>query len=465
MATNSSKFFTPHSVFITSVDGVSFDLTSAVGAFSYYEDIYKPFISASMVVMDSGQNFIGTLPIQGGEIVTFKLENVKKQLVTYEFCVYKVYNRQVMSNKQTYCLAMLSKEAMINEKTRCLQKQKDLPDQIVRKILTEDLGVKADNIITETSKFKINMFPNGRKPHAVIQSLMARCVPKSAKFRKGGGVSDAKPSGELGTNATKSSGTAGYLFFQNKDGFVFESMDRLCSDGTDTFGGKPPIAEYYSRPAVDSITESSFNTIEFYKFIDEIDIMDKMNNGIYSTHMCYFDLAAQKYEEYNYNMKETFDTMSHLGSQIDVPKFQKELSSKPSRVMTILLDSEMWYDGAGIANPEEDGDAEFPDFAKYYTAQAIGRRYLMENQKLEIMIPGNSDLKVGDKVKVMLPNVSAEALRNSSQYDEENSGTYLIAQLSHNYQLVKESGEPEFTTMVNLIRDTYGMKEYDSNVK
>jgi len=141
------------------------------------------------------------------------------------------------------------------------------------------------------------------------------------------------------------------------------------------------------------------------------------------------------------------------------------LSSTPSRVMTILLDSEMWYNGTGIANPEEDGDAEFPDFAKYYTAQAIGRRYLMENQKLEIMIPGNSDLKVGDKVKILLPNVAAEDIRNSKQYDEENSGTYLIAQLSHNYQLVKESGEPEFTTMANLIRDTYGMKEYDSNVK
>ena len=89
----------------------------------------------------------------------------------------------------------------------------------------------------------------------------------------------------------------------------------------------------------------------------------------------------------------------------------------------------------------------------------------MENQKVEVVIPGNSSLRVGDKVKIYIPNVAAEEIREGQQWDEENSGTYLIAQLSHNYQLVKESGEPEFTTVLNLIRDTYGIKEYDSGVK
>ena len=242
-------------------------------------------------------------------------------------------------------------------------------------------------------------------------------------------------------------------------------MDLLCSDGSDTFGGSAPVAEYYSRPAAGQSSESAFNTIESYKFTDEIDIIDKLNNGIYSTHMCYFDLSSQKYEEYNYDMKTTFNNMSHLGSQTSVPKYQKDLSAKPSRIMTVLLDPELWYDGDGIANPEEDGDAEFPDYAKYYTAQSIGRRYLMENQKVEVVIPGNSSLRVGDKVKIYIPNVAAEEIREGQQWDEENSGTYLIAQLSHNYQLVKESGEPEFTTVLNLIRDTYGIKEYDSGVK
>ena len=310
----------------------------------------------------------------------------------------------------------------------------------------------------------MSMFPNGRKPHAIIQSLMARTRPKSSKFKKGGGVEDAQPGGELGASATKASGTAGYLFFQNADGFVFKSMDLLCSDGSDTFGGSAPVAEYYSRPAAGQSSESAFNTIESYKFTDEIDIIDKLNNGIYSTHMCYFDLSSQKYEEYNYDMKTTFNNMSHLGSQTSVPKYQKDLSAKPSRIMTALLI--LNYGMTEMVLPTQKKMVT----QSFLTMQSITQRsqlktILMENQKVEVVIPGNSSLRVGDKVKIYIPNVAAEEIREGQQWDEENSGTYLIAQLSHNYQLVKESGEPEFTTVLNLIRDTYGIKEYDSGVK
>ena len=133
--------------------------------------------------------------------------------------------------------------------------------------------------------------------------------------------------------------------------------------------------------------------------------------------------------------------------------------------MSILLDHESWYSDENVARLEEDGDAEFPDYAKYWVTQSIGRRYLMENQKMEISVPGNSDLKVGDKIVVLIPNMAAEAIRVEQQYDEENSGTYLVAQLSHNYICKKENGNPEFITRMALIRDTYGIKEYESNVK
>lgn len=460
-----AKFFNPRKVTLTSVDGNQYDITKLVGALSYFEDIYTPFVSANMFIIDSGQNLIGTLPIQGGEKVTIRLENVKKEMVEYELSVWKIFNRKIEKNMQYYNLALLSEEAMNNESARIVEKYKAHPEAIVQDILKNVLKTRKD-IQTETSQFKMCMFPNGRKAHAVIQSLMSRTVPKSARFKKGGGgASNKKSNKDLGGNSKDASGTAGYLFFENKDGFVFKSMDLLCSDGTDSFGGTPPVAVYYSRPAVGMTADKNFYTIEEYKFTDEIDIVEKLNNGIFSTHMCYFDISAQKYEEYTYDMSKTFDNMSHLGSQDDLAKYQRELGEKPSRIMTILLDHEAWYSDENIANPDENGDAEFPDYAKYYTAQAIGRRYLMENQRVEITIPGNSDLKVGDKLKIMIPNMAAESLRERQAFDEENSGTYLIAQLSHNYQFIKESGEPEFTTKAALIRDTYGIKEYDSKVQ
>jgi len=86
----------------------------------------------------------------------------------------------------------------------------------------------------------------------------------------------------------------------------------------------------------------------------------------------------------------------------------------------------------------------------------------MENQKLEIEIPGNMELSVGDKIKVMLPNMSAQSSRETEPYDRENSGTYLISALSHNNVFLNSS---MCTTRLELIRDIYGMKDSTSNVK
>jgi len=321
-------------------------------------------------------------------------------------------------------------------------------------------------LFSEESQFKMSIFPNGRKCHALIQSLMYKTVSKTTKFNKSNNTDDTKSESELGgDNKKKASGTAGYLFFENKDGFVFQSMDKLCSDGSDSFGGTMPVETYFSRPSVGMPPDQVFYNIENYAFDGDIDMSEKLNDGIFSTHMCYFDMSAQKYEEYTYDMSKTFDNMSHLGSQTKLAKYQKELAKRPSRVMSILLDSELYYNGEGIANPEEDGEAQFPDYAKYYTAQSIGRRYLMDTHKLQIEIAGNSDLKVGDKIKVMLPNMVAEKLRVEQPYDEESSGTYLISALSHNYAMIVDNGSPEFSTRLELIRDTMGIKEYDSNVK
>jgi len=465
MTTNSAKTFKPSKVTLTSVSGEEFVITDLIGIFSYFEDIFTPFVSANMSVIDSGMNLIGTLPIQGGEKVNVTFTNIQKEEVTYELLVWKVFNRQFDRKVQVYNLALLSPEAIANETARATDKLKGKTEAIVQYLLQNELKTKKQ-LFAESSKFSENMFPNGRKCHAIIQKLMVRCVPKTSKFESGGSPAAAtQGSQNLGENAQKSKGTAGYLFFENKDGFFFQSIDKLCSDGTDSFDGKPPVATYESRPAVNNNAEQNFYTIEEYKFTDEIDIIDKLNNGVFSTHMCFFDLSAQKYEEYQYDMRETFKNMSHLGSQTKLPQAQAESAAKPSRIMSILLDHESWYSDEKVARLEEDGDAEFPDYAKYWVTQSIGRRYLMENQKIEISVPGNSELKAGDKIVILIPNMSAEALRVEQQYDEENSGTYLISQLSHNYICKKENGSPEFITRMALIRDTYGIKEYESNVK
>lgn len=467
MANPSNKSIELVQALLYDVNNTKYDITKISTGFFYYEDIFSPFVTAVINLHDSGQNLIGNLPIQGGERIVVKIKDVRDKISEYEMYVWKIYNRQFTKNSQNYNLALISKEALFNEGVRITEPLSGLPNDIVKKILQEYLATDKE-IKTETAKYKIKFYPNGKKAHAIIQTLMYKSVSKNSSqpSETSGKASSDKSKTSLPKDTKKASGTAGYLFFENKDGFVFKSMDLLCSDGTDSFGGEPPVATYIYKPITDPAKQDNYYTIEEYKFENEIDMIDQLRNGIFSTYMVYYNYSTGAYEEYTYSLSETFKNMSHLGSQDKLPAFQEKMSSYPSRVMSMILDHETWFDGEEPASPEEkDGGSaktQFPDYQKYYVSQGIARKYLMENQKMELTIPGNTDLKVGDKIKILIPNVSAEQERNTKPYDEESSGTYLIAKLSHNNVFLNNS---TCTTKLELIRDTYGIKEYSSKVK
>jgi hypothetical protein len=456
---------------LADVKGKEYDITKICVAFAYYEDIFSPFVTAVLHVVDSGMNLIGNLPIQGGEKVYVKIKDVRNTTHEYELHVWKIYDRQFTKSVQEYNLALISKEGLYNEGVRITEKLSGLPDKIVKDIMTKYLNTKK-KVDVETAKYNINFYPNGKKAHSIIQTIQYKSVPKNSTPSKGKSK-DSKRTGSkssIPTNTDVASGTAGYLFFENKDGFVFKSMDLLCSDGTDTFKGAPPVATYTYKPTLNQADQSNYFVIEEYTFTDELDMVDQMRNGIYSTYMVFYNYSTGAYEEYTFNLADTFNAMSHLGSQTKLPQFQNDLSQYPTRIMSMILDHETWFDGEGPGSNEEKdrgknnttGGSNFPDYQKYYVSQGIARRYLMENQKMEIIIPGNMSLKVGDKIKILIPNMASESNRSTQQYDEENSGTYLISKLSHNNMFLNTFN---CSTKLELIRDTYGIKDYPSKVK
>jgi len=464
MANKNVKSIEVKEVFIYDVDGGKHDLTKAATGFFYYESIFKPFASAVVNIADSGNNFIGTLPIQGGERVTVKIMDVEENQYEYDLHVWKIYNRTFTKTLQTYNLALISKEALYNEGARVTQILNGTPDKIVKDILTDYLNTEKD-IDVETCKYQVQFFPNGKKAHAIIQSLAPKAVPNTSSAAKGS-ASKTTTGGKSGLSGdTKtSSGTAGYLFFENRDGFHFRSIDYYYSTGDDNFKGVQEVATYTVKPNMDN---PSRYVIENYGFTSEIDIINQMRSGTYASHLVAYNYSTGFYEEYRFNLQENYEGMAHLGSQSKLGKVHQDIASNPSRVMSVLVDHETWHSeetpGSNEERDNDDGNgSDYPDYQKHWVAQSIARRYFMENQKLEIEIPGNMELSVGDKVKVMLPNMAAQSTRATEAYDKENSGTYLISALSHNSFFLNNS---TCTTKLELIRDIYGMKDYTSNVK
>ena len=185
--------------------------------------------------------------------------------------------------------------------------------------------------------------------------------------------------------------------------------------------------------------------------------------------MIFFNISTGQYEEYTYKIKDSYDNMAHLGYQDSVCKIPNnekgDLSESPSRIMSILLDHESWYNEPSIANPDDAKATDpnkFADWQKYYASQGIARAELLYNQELTLDIPGNPEICAGDKIDIRIQSKLADEQRKREPYDLESSGVYLVKTVKQMYNFLNTENGTLKTTL-GLCRDSYGVAEVPSN--
>jgi hypothetical protein len=449
----------------------SFDITDLAIKFDYFENIHYPTVSARLMLVDSVENLIASLPIQGFEKVEITLEMGNKETYEYSFRVYKIDNRFGADRFQTYSLGLISTEALLNEGIRVAKTLRGKPDSIVQEILQSYLKTEKE-ITVDKSVYNMVFQPGKKSPFSIISAIKTKAVPEGTSVKSKGKSSTAKSNGGGGgasdvaatdkADYQSAGGTAGYFFYENRDGYFFKSVDSLCS--TDKFNGEKPVATYIQENA--NVGGSPDRKILDIDFNNEIDIMSKLRMGAYSSLICFYNYSTGAYEEYVYSLAKEYENMGHMGSQKGLPYGQKELSKYPTRIMSVLLDHETWFDGEETASPEERDGANgktsgYPDFQKYYISQSISRYHSLENQKVNLTVTGNPALKIGDKIEILIPNQIPTSKRTQDLYDSEHSGTYLISEVNHAFS----PKDQKCTTYLTLIRDSYGRQDSASKVK
>ena len=439
--------------------------------FQYYEDIMWPSYAATMVIEDSAENIISNMPIQGFEKVVIEVDDLTETgenngRYTYEFRVWNISNRINVSRRQVYTLSLLSREGLRNEGIVVNKKLSDTTSGIAKKILEDYLDVEPTNMDIEASTTNMVILPTKKSPYTVIKSLLPKTI--SEKISKN--IETANNSDDASDNksdvsdpeATKGTGTAGYLFFQTNRGFVFRSIDSLISTDKDKFNGKPVVGSpFYWQPA--KLNNPSLNRIQEIVFGQEFDMIKKLREGHFSSVVCSFNINTLTYKEQKYSLKDTWNDMAHLGSQTILPKGQRELSEFPTRVMSTILDNEVFNQDPKIASVEDGGDGShrYQDLQLHYLSQGLARAGLLFNQQLTISITGHLELCAGDKIEIKIPDQSAEAAKETA-YDTEHSGTYLIKQVNHQFNM---GDSRTVYTVLDLIRDSQGIKDQESKVK
>ena len=131
--------------------------------FQYFEDIFWPSYAATMVIQDSAENLISTMPIQGGEKVVVEVDDLTETsgssngIYSYEFRVWNISNRVGSLRNQTYTLGLISPEGLRNEGKVVNRVVEGNTSVQVKKILEDYLEVPEQKMDVEESASNIKI--------------------------------------------------------------------------------------------------------------------------------------------------------------------------------------------------------------------------------------------------------------------------------------------------------------------
>ena len=431
---------------VESADGTkSADISEGVIAFTYFENIFSPYLTARVIVTNTSgaiegddgnkQSIYNGLPLRGGERVLIKIAGNSKTNEGLDFSVtpdqyfYVASVTNVLLNEGTesFTLNLVSREAITNETTRVGKK---FPTSQKISGSVEDIlknYLKADKIgdIEETQN-TYGFIGNMKKPFTIITWLASKSVSGSAK------------PGE--------DSSAGYVFFETQSGFNFVSIDKIMES-------KPYKVDFVFSPGIISTDDPNRDfKILTYATNRNQDLIGKLERGAYSSQRYYINpvsfiptISVFKSDDYQGKANNLGDKEVAL-PRID-DKSEKTLGDLPSRIFVGMLD---------VGTLEKDASDEgWNDPVKRNAdpqrihSQSMMRYNQIFTQVVDIQIPLNTNLTAGSVIRCEFPQLS-KAKRK--QPDPEISGLYMIKELAHYFD-TKGS-----YTKLKIVRDTFGRK-------
>ena len=255
---------------------------------------------------------------------------------------------------------------------------------------------------------------NMRKPFTILTWLASKSVSAKSK--------------------NEDDSTAGFVFFETKDGFNFRSIDDLVSE-------KPSDYEYFFTEVVKSVkTNNDFNILKYSTNRNQ-DLIGKLRKGAFCSHRMFMNPLTFEYTPYDKGLFTYNDYAGKFTALGEKPEIPEELQSNPSRNITAVLDMGTLEVGVSTAMNADPGKVQ---------SQTMMRYNLITTQVVSMMVPSNTNLKAGDIIKVEVPKIDREKRKD---VDQQQSGLYMIKALCHHFDTQNSY------TSLELIRDTFGPQE------
>ena len=414
--------------------GKSVSLLGGFSQLTYTESIMSDTITANVLFVDSGSSVDNKsvrdgLPLVGEERVELAFVDNGGNEISVTMYVNKINPISNKAQKSALSIDLVSKEYIMNEKTRTKArydgKISDTVSRIVQETLESDKTVDAEPTVNELSYIS-----NTKKPFYTISNLCKKGVSSESQT--------------LGS-------TAGYFFYETSEGFFFKSIDGLLDQ-------EPKAKTIYNETpdtGSGSVPEGKDFKVLKYDKKDNVNVQEKLKMGALTTRQVIFDPFTCFYEVINPKTDETEGSLKTAGrdglplsTTLRNPEFDKTGKNEDyTRTTYRLLDKGTLPTGDSKQQIDKSGEENFK--GSDIENQAVMRYNQFFSSQADIVIPGNFSLHAGDMIHMDVPGLQDD---KTSEPDDQDGGLYIITDICHTI-----TAKSTFTRC-NLSRDSIGRK-------
>ena len=445
---------------VASPDNKANKFDEYVNELRIYEGIDTPAIRATIAIDDSS-DLISKLA--GGETFFITLDNeVSGTKVKYTMQLYKITDRVRAEKRNVYVLHLVSEEFLRNELVNVFgsfQKQKT-EDYVGEYLGSDYINTEKELYLEKTDEKFSYVCPNWR-PFTAINYLCEKSIR-------------GKQTGKLRQS--------GYIFFENKNGYHFITIDGMIEDAVKQKPGKeskgvgkrplPPLYYYgYGQANLPSMAEETKDfVISSISFPKSYNLLENLRHGTWAGYTQGFDpvdLAKSSSGDQSgdlpialdeYNIRKNWKDLSHVNPKGKLPFDESKLAPQgaPSMIDTprrVRLKPVMTR---GLGNMEKNSNKQSAPLGgqnvKSVTEAASYNFLRLKSllyQQLSISVPGNLDLMAGHAIHITIPKALPDK-PNSTRIPTDNrwSGLWVIASVEHMYK------DGRMLTILLLTRDS-----------
>lgn len=375
-----------------------------VKSFDIFESLDNATVTANFYLAE-GTELVNEFPLGGEEQVEITMQTPGKGSITYKFLVESLRGMKTGDNAmiRSYVMSCCTKDFLLNNSIKYSKRYKDQKYDVAVDNVIKDMGAQEKLITKESTEGKFDYVVNNVRPFQTIDLICERAVSSTYK-------------------------SSFFVFYQDNKGYHFTTVEKLIEERK---GGAVEFT-YDSGNRSDPYEQRiNYRNILVYETPKIGDAARKVAKGAIRNQFREFDFHRGTYFK-----KKEYKNLSDQGS------FKKTDDNNDFNSADYNAFASKFPGMTRMAIK----DATRPDMKHNENIhyQRAFRERMYQNQ-IRCRVYGDTDMRVGDVVRLILPEVSG--ITRAPQQGKIFSEKYIITNLKHRCDQTRSGGFEHFMIM------------------